>query len=181
MRNKKWTAAALASCLTVVFAASVSVALNYGGYASATMYPGGTGTGTTGPVEPWSPPTNCSAWVRRYSNLPDPSTGYPYIIDWRMVQGNSLAACTAQVNSYLNMTNQHWELSPGTPWGCTCAEPGLGLLIDHGGYDVVQWNSARDAALNVKLKALRQEFRVDEYFKRVNEVVNQELDSATKR
>lgn len=176
MRNKKWMVATFAGCLTVGLGASVGFALVNGGYATSTVYPGG----GPGPVQPPSPSTNCSAWVRRYSIASDPATGYPWIVDWTMVQGNSLAACQAAVNSYLSRTNEHWELSPGNPWGCTCSEPGLAIVIDRGGYGVVRWDSKHDAVVNVKLQELRQAYRVDEYFQRVNEVVNQEVDAASK-
>lgn len=112
------------------------------------------------------------------SNLPDSSTGYPYVVSWTVVQANSLEACRSQVNAYLSRQNEKWELSPGNPWGCTCTEHGLARVVDRGGYDVVQWDSARDAVLNVKLQALREEFRVDEYFNRVEEMVNQEVENA---
>lgn len=178
MRNKKWMTATLAGCLTMVFGASVGFALNYGGYSTSTSYPGGTGTGP-GPIQPPSPMGNCSAALRQYSAASDPATGYPWIVNWTVVQGNSLAACQAAVSSYLSRTNEHWELSPGNPWGCACSEAGLAIVVDRGGYDVVRWDSAKDAVLNVRLQELRQEYRVDEYFKRVNEVVNQEVDAAT--
>lgn len=82
-------------------------------------------------------------------------------------------ACNSIVSSYVNgNSGGFWRVSPYFPQ-CACASPGMGRAIALG--DTLSWTRAQDEALDAELLALKAEYRVDEYYERVQQLVEERM------
>ncbi len=116
---------------------------------------------------------NCSASLRRYSNASDGTPNYNDVIGWQVVSASTPGACRSAADSIVNDPNTHWQIVTTLPV-CACASPAMGRVIALGA-DTVAWTEAEDQALDAELSDLKAEYRIDEYFERVEQLVEERI------
>lgn len=151
------------ACLVVGFAASVHAAVNgaHPGGGIVTIHGGGT---TTQPNPVFY--GNCTAYLREYPTTDRTPQTPPS--NWMTVAAPTATECNALVNFYVNDPNTSWEVNPALP-RCACSEASMGRAIELGGN--VPWTLEQEQSLNAELAALKAEYRVDEYYERVRQLV----------
>jgi len=149
--------------------AAVSVHAAYGGSTSTVnVFPGG-----GNPVNP--NPTfhgNCTATLQKYTfdNMATP-------VSWITVAASTAAECRSLVNGYLSGAHGGiWLASPYTPV-CACYSPAMGRLVELG-VGTVSWTAEQDATLDGELAELKAEYQIDEYYLRVEQLVEARIQPA---
>ncbi|MCY1020216.1 hypothetical protein [Pyxidicoccus sp. MSG2] len=159
----------------VTFVAAIAVA-GFGASVHAAAYGGGF-VKTYGGGTPTNPnPTfhgNCTATLQQFAVGGDGGPDYKTVINWTTVSASTPGECNSIVNSYLNSNSGgFWLLSPYTP-RCACSSPGMARAIALG--DTLSWTQAQDDAMSAELAELKEEYRVDEYYERVQQLVEERM------
>ncbi|MCY1045994.1 hypothetical protein OV208_32070 [Corallococcus sp. bb12-1] len=157
------------ACLVAGFAATVHAAVNGAipgaGGGVVTIYGGGTSTNPN-PIFYG----NCMAYLQLW---PVVVTTQTLPINWMTVAASSPGACSALVNSYVNDPNTNWLVNTNLPQ-CACISQSMGRAIDLGA-GTVSWTQEQEMSLNAELLQLKEEYRVDEYHERVEQLVEERI------
>lgn len=165
--QKKILGGVVAGCLAVGFVASVHAAVSGATPGTVTIFQGSGGGAAYPPVTYYG---NCSAVLQQWQRRLD-GYGADYskpVLNWMTVAASSPAACQALVAQWVGDPNTYWETSPYYQ-ACSCSEPGIGRALELGG--AVNWTHEKDTALKAELLQLKEQYRIDEYYSRVEAAV----------